>query len=196
VARFNFRKLAAPLGFQPDRVAYFEAAGWRAYYDRKWLALAWLIVRVCQEQFRIPLGMSLIASYYIARASIAWAPLDHDQKVVAEYYAKFYRIAKRYSHLHFDPDRAGELEMRYNDDHRRLAGKPDKSAFIQTMVELHGELFGLTPDQARESAELRVEACNAVDRITGRTSTDVEAHWALAEAKLGQCYRSIERLFA
>ena len=190
------RTTTGSLGFQPARVAAFEVAGWRAYYDRRWFKLARLIVGVCQEQFRIPLGMSLIASYYIARASIAWAPLDHDQRVVAAYYSKFYRVARRYSHLHFDPDRAGELETRYNDDHRRLVGQPDKSEFIQTMVELHCELFGITPDQARESAELRVEACNAVDRITGKTSTDVEADWALAEARLGQCYRSIERILA
>jgi hypothetical protein len=26
--------------FDPDRVAALEAAGWRAYYDRKWVQLA------------------------------------------------------------------------------------------------------------------------------------------------------------
>ena len=113
----TFRVLA-PLRFQPDRVACFEVAGWHAYYDRKWLKLAWLVVRVCQEQFRIPLGMSLIAAYYIARATIAWAPLDHDRQLVAAYYAKFYRVAKRYSTLPFDPDRAG-VRVQYGDRHAR-----------------------------------------------------------------------------
>lgn len=182
--------------FQPDRVAYYEAAGWRAYYDRSWLKLLRLIVELCQQQFRIPFPMALIASYYIVRASVAWAPLNHDESVVTAYYAKFYRIARRYSGVIFDPDRAGLLEMRYNDDHRRLVGQPDKSAFIQTMVELHSELFGITADQARESAELRVDACNAVDRITSKMSTDVEADWALTEDYLRQCYRSLERLHA
>jgi len=87
------------------------------------------------------------------------------------------------------------LELRYNDDPRRLAGQADKSEFIQTMIELHCELFGITPDQARESAELRVQACNVVDRITGHTSTDVEADWVRAEDYLRQCYRSVERIF-
>jgi hypothetical protein len=186
----------AALRFEPDRVAYYEAAGWRAYYDRSWLKLLRLIVALCQEQFRIPLPLALIASYYIVRASVAWVPLNHDAGTVAAYYAKFYRIARRYSGLAFDPDRAGWLELRYNDDHRRLVGKPDKSAFIATMAELHAELFGISIDQARESAELRVAACNAVDRITGQTSTDVEADWALTEDLLRQCYRSLERLHA
>jgi hypothetical protein len=25
--------------FNPERIAYYEANGWRAYYDRKWLRL-------------------------------------------------------------------------------------------------------------------------------------------------------------
>ena len=38
----------------PDRVAYFEAEGWRAYYDRRWLRLIRLTVQLNEEQFRIP----------------------------------------------------------------------------------------------------------------------------------------------
>ena len=186
----------AAFRFQPDRVASYEAAGWRAYYDRSWLKLLQLIVALCREQFRIPLPVALIASYFIVRASIAWVPLDHDPTVVTAYYAKFYRIALRYSGLNFDPDRAGLLEMRYNDDHRRLVGQTDKSTFIQTMVELHSELFGLTEAQARESALLRVDACTTVDRITSKLSTDVEVDWVLTEDYLRQCYRSLERLRA
>ena len=57
--------------FDPDRVAYYEAAGWRAYYDRAWLRLMRLIVGLCQEQFRIPFPVSLLAGYYTVRASAA-----------------------------------------------------------------------------------------------------------------------------
>ncbi|TMC19597.1 MAG: hypothetical protein E6J33_05435 [Chloroflexi bacterium] len=59
----------------PERVAYFETNGWRAYYERKWLKVLWLIVRLCQEQFHVPFPMSLLAAYYTTRASAAWAPL-------------------------------------------------------------------------------------------------------------------------
>jgi hypothetical protein len=177
----------------PDRVAYFEAAGWRAYYDRAWLKLLRLIVSLCQEQFRIPFPISLLAAYYVMRASIAWVPLDHDENVVRSYYEIFYRLARQYSGLQFDPMRVAALELKYNDTHRRLSGKPDKTEFIETMVELHSAIFGLTPEQARESAELRVLANNTVDLITSKTSTDPEADWAKLEDYLRQCYRSIER---
>jgi len=177
--------------FDPDRIAYFEAAGWRAYYDRAWLKLLRLIVQLSQEQFRIPFPVSLLAAYYVVRASVAWVPLDHDEAVVRDYYARFYRLARRFSGLRFDPARVGALELRYNDDHRRLVGNPDKSAFLETMTELHAALFGLGLDQARESARWRVEACNVVDTITGKSSTDPEADWRRLEEQLRRCYRDV-----
>lgn len=184
-----------PTRFQsnPDRVAYFEAAGWRAYYDHNWLKLLRLIISLCQEQFHIPFPMSLLAAYYVARASIAWVPLDHDEKKVQAFYERFYRLARRYSGLEFDPAEVGRLELEYNDIHRRLSGKPDKTQFIQTMTRLHSAAFGLPLQKARESAELRVLANNTVDLITSHTSADPEADWTKLEDYLRQCYRSIER---
>ncbi len=179
--------------FNPDQVAHYEATGWRAYYDREWFKLLRLVVSLCQEQFRIPFPMSLVAAYYVTRASVAWAPVDHDIKVVNAYYEKFYRLARRYSGLNFDPVQVAALETEYNDVHRRLSGQPDKTEFIATMVKLHSATFGLTPDAARESAELRVLANNTVDLITSKTSTDVEGDWKKLEDYLRQCYRSIER---
>jgi hypothetical protein len=177
--------------FDPDRIAYFETAGWRAYYDRSWLKLLKLIVQLSQEQFRIPFPLSLLAAYYIVRASVAWVPLDHDEAVVRAFYERFYRLARRFSGLRFDPARVGLLELRYNDDHRRLVGNPDKGPFLQTMAELHAALFGLDVEAARESARWRVEACNVVDTITGKTSTDPERDWRLVEEHLQRCYRDI-----
>ncbi len=177
----------------PERVAYFEATGWRAYYDRQWFKLLRLVVGLCQEEFHIPFPMSLLAAYYVTRASIAWAPVDHDERVVQQFYEKFYRLARRYSGLQFDAARVAALELQYNDVHRRLSGKPDKTEFIETMTQLHSAIFGISPGQARESAELRVLANNTVDLITSKTSADPESDWAKLEDYLRQCYRSIQR---
>lgn len=188
--------MARTFVFNPERVAHFEATGWRAYYDRQWLKLLRLIVGLCQEQFRIPFPVSILAAYHVTRAAAAWAPVDHNPAKVQAFYEKFYRLARRYSGLAFDPRRVAELELRYNDMHRRLVGQSDKSAFVATMVELHSVTFGITPAQAHESAKLRVAANNTVDRITSKRSTNVEADWALLEEQLRQCYRSIQREIA
>ena len=188
--------MAGEFRFDPDRVAYFEAAGWRAYYDRRWPRVTRLMTQLCEEQFHIPAPTSWLAAYYVARASIAWAPVDHDEATVRRYLERFYRIARRYSGLRFDPARAAELELRYFDDHRRFSGKEDKGEYLETMTALHAELFGLPPDEARESAEWRVRATATVDRITGKVSTDVEGDWARAEEELRRCYRSLARRLA
>ncbi|HEX6303814.1 MAG TPA: hypothetical protein VFZ76_06470 [Anaerolineales bacterium] len=179
--------------FNPDRVAYYEANGWRAYYDRKWSRLLKLIISMAQEEFNIPFPISLLAAYYVTRASAAWVPVDHDERVVRGYYEKFYRLARRYSGLSFDPAEVAGLELKYNDVHRRLAGKPDKTEFIETMVELHSALFCISLDEALESAELRVKANNTVDLIASGASSDPEGDWERIESYLTQCYKSIEQ---
>lgn len=186
-------KHMATYQFNAERVAYFEATGWRAYYDKAWLKLLRLVIGLCQEQFRIPFPISLLAAYYVVRASIAWKPVDHDAAVVQKFYTKFYALARRYSGLQFDPERVGVLELAYNDVHRRLVGKLDKTEFIDTMTDLHSAIFGISREQARESAELRVLANNTVDLITGKTSTDPEGDWQKLEGYLQDCYRSLER---
>jgi hypothetical protein len=40
-----------PRRFDSDRVEYFEKAGWRAYYDRRWLRVLRLMVQLNREQF-------------------------------------------------------------------------------------------------------------------------------------------------
>lgn len=74
--------MAKTFEFNPDRVAYFEAAGWRAYYNHQWVTMLHLIVGLCQEEFRIPFPMSLLTAYYTTRASLAWVPVNHDKRKV------------------------------------------------------------------------------------------------------------------
>lgn len=187
--------MATTFRLNPARVAYYEANGWRAYYEHNWLQLLRLIVGLCQEQFHIPFPVSLLAAYYTTRASVAWAPVNHDVRKVEAYLYKFYSVARRYSGLQFDVERVVALELQYFDVHRRLsiAGQEDKSEFIHTMAELHSAIFGITPDQARESAELRVLAGNTVDLITSKTSANPASDWAKLEEYLRQCYASIVR---
>ena len=187
--------MATTFRLNPARVAYYEANGWRAYYEHNWLQLLRLIVGLCPEQFHIPFPVSLLAAYYTTRASVAWAPVNHDVRKVEAYLYKFYSVARRYSGLQFDVERVAALELQYFDVHRRLsiAGQEDKSEFIHTMAELHSAIFGITPDQARESAELRVLAGNTVDLITSKTSANPASDWAKLEEYLRQCYASIVR---
>ncbi len=183
--------MARTFPLRPERVAYFEAAGWNAYYDRKWVRMLRLLVQLCQEEFHIPFPQSLAAAYYTTRASLAWAPVEHDEHKVLAYLAKFYAVARRYSGLHYDVQRVAALELQYFDVHRRLAGKAGKEELLQTLTALHSALFDLSPAQAEESAEWRMLAANTVDLISSRTSSDVEGDWRKLEAYLCKAYASI-----
>jgi hypothetical protein len=180
----------------PEQIAYYEANGWRAYYERKWLRVLWLLVRLCQAQFHIPFPMSLLAAYYTTRASAAWVPVDHDISKVLAYLTSFYAVARRYSGLKFNVGYVAALELQYFDVHRRLVEATDKSEFVETMADLHSAIFGLTPAQMLESAEWRVKAADTVDLITGKKSTDVEGDWSRLEEYLRKCYGSIQRELA
>jgi hypothetical protein len=179
--------------FNPERVAHFEVEGWKAYYDHAWFKLLRLIVALAQEQFHIPFPMSLLAAYYITRASVAWVPKEHDEAAIRTNLEKFYRIALRHSGLKFDPSQVATLEARYWDEHRRLSGLPDKTPFIQTMIALHAAIFSLSADRAKESGELRVEANNVLDTITGHTSSNPAADWLRCEELLRLAYISLRQ---
>ncbi len=135
--------------------------------------------------------MSLAAAYYTTRASLAWAPVEHDERKVPTYLEKFYGVARRYAGLNYEVKRVAALELQYFDVHRRLSGTTEKAEFLQTLIALHSALFGLTSEQARESAEWRLLAANTVDLITSRASTDIEDDWSKLEGYLRKAYGSI-----
>ncbi len=177
--------------FDPDAVARYEVEGWKAYEDRNWLRLLRLVVGLVQAQFRIPFPYSIVAAYYVARASAVWVPKDHDVDAVRGYLERFYRLAQRYSGLTFDPKQAAAEETVYWEAHRRLVGQSDKTDFVEALTALHATIFDLTREQARESAALRVEANNVLDTITEHTSDDPARDWLRCEDLLRRCYRSI-----
>jgi len=185
--------------FRPERVAYYETAGWRAYYEHRWARAFWLMVRLNREEFRMPLLTSVAAALDIVRASLAFAPADNDVPKAAKYVLRYYQKARRSAGLQADAQTLAELELRYWVVHRELAleriRQPDKDnlgAMVEDLTDLHAALFEISPQAARRSAELRALAAKTVDRITGRYSTDVMGDWRQVEAYLQQAYRAVQ----
>ena len=184
----------------PNRVAYFESAGWRAYYDRNWPRVFWLMVQLNREEFRMSLPTALAASVDIVRASIAFAPVDNDVPGATAHLRRFYDKARRSAGLGADAQTLAALEMDYWVVHRKLAQArkqaPDHTGDIEPMVaslaRLHAALFDAPPEAIRRSAELRALAAVTVDRITGGYSTDVAVDWRQVEAYLLEGYRAVQ----
>jgi hypothetical protein len=184
--------------FNPHKVAYYEKSGWEAYYDRDWPRAFRLMVALNREQFHMPLMTAISAALDIVRASRAFAPVDNDVPKATEYLRNFYKKAHRTADLPTDPATLSTLEMDYWVVHRHLAieriKQPDLenlAPMVESLVNLHAALFGISGQAARRSAELRALAAKAVDRITGRYSNDVEADWRQVESYLQQAYQAV-----
>ncbi len=185
--------------FNPEKVAYFEAAGWEAYYAHQWARAFGLMVRLNREQFRVPLLTALAAAVDIVRASIAFAPLeDNGVPAAKEHIRRYYAKARRTVGIEADAQTLADLEMDYWIVHRNLALERKKdhtldnaAPMVASLEQLHAALFKAPVAAIRRSAEQRARAAVAVDRITGGYSKDVAADWREVEQHLRAAYRAL-----
>lgn len=184
------------LSFDPDLVAHAETAGWRAYYDRRWPTMLRLMMQLSREQFHMPLLASLVAAYYTVQAGRHWIPGRAEREKTRYFLTRFYRQASTHSGLRFDPSQAGAAELAYWDIARRIKQGASRQEYVETMRMLHSIVFDITPKQAGESAELRVQANELVNEITAGIAQAPERNWTELEQRLRQCYRSIQREMA
>src|SRR5947209_2163104 len=155
------------LVLDPERVAFLETAGWRAYYDHRWLDLLRLMLSLNRDQFRMPPAAATLAAYYTVQASRAWAPAENEPGRAQYYLSRFYRQARAHSDLALDPSRAAKLELQYWDLARRIDRDIARQDLLRTMTDLHAEVFGISRGAAAQSAELRVQAIELLREITG-----------------------------
>src|SRR5262245_55057211 len=190
--------MASQWTFDPDRVAYYEKAGWEAYYARNWPRVLWLMVQLNRQQFAMSLPVALVAAYDTIRAAAAFAPLNNDLPKTRCYLTRFYQRARRTVGMQADAATLAALELDYWIVHRQLAEQrkqnhddADIALMVDSLARLHAALFDATPEQMRISAMLRALAAVAVDRITGKYSSDVALDWERVESLLHQAYRAV-----
>ena len=181
----------AGFSVDPALVAHAEAAGWRAYYDRRWPRMLRLMVQLSHEQFHMPWPAAVVAAYYTVQAGRAWVPGRADVARTQYFLTRFYRHARAHSGLDLDPVRAGALEMAYWDVARRIKQGASREEYVHTMTQLHSAIFDIPEDDVAESAELRVQANELVNEITQGTARNPERNWIELEERLRQCYRSV-----
>jgi hypothetical protein len=173
-------------GFDPDEVARIEVAAWRAYYDRDFRRGLLLMLRLVCGQFRLGPLDTLRAALHAVRAQKSFAPRLNDPEAALRQLTRFYAIAPRRAGV--DPGELAQAELDYWVVHRRLVEQEDKAGLTDALARLHSLLFGGSAAQQRPSAEQRMLACTAVDRITGGASTDPDQDWARAEVHLRAAY--------
>lgn len=190
--------------FNPDKVAYYEKAGWEAYYDKDWGRVLWLMVQLNREEFGMPLTTAMAAALDIVRASLAFKPVDNDVPKATEFLCRYFEKVRRSANVRTDAQTLARLEMDYWVIHRQLAIERMKNPeadtpgsldhivpMVEALTNLHAALFDAPPTSIRRSAEYRALAAKTVDRITGRYSTDVAEDWRQIELYLQQAYGAV-----
>ncbi|GAB4581518.1 MAG: hypothetical protein Fur0022_42660 [Anaerolineales bacterium] len=190
--------------FNPEKVAYYEKAGWEAYYAKNWGRVLWLMVQLNREEFGMSLMTAMTAALDIVQASLTFKPVDNDIPKATEFLRRYFEKARRSAHIHIDAQTLAQLEMDYWVIHRTLAlermqhptavpadSLEDISSMVDALEKLHTALFGVTNGTARRSAELRALAAKRVDRITGGYSPDVPGDWRQIESYLTQAYQAL-----
>jgi hypothetical protein len=180
--------------FDPGRLAYLEVAGWRAYVDKKWGEMLWLLLNLAREQFGFSWPRAVQGAYYVVRASILWKPVDHDVRAVRRYLRKFYKLAVEHGKgFHFDSRRVADLELKYWVVSRQYSSTPyrDDSPLIPVLAELHSAIFGIPIEEAQASAIGRARSLHAYGQIAGGLSTDIEGDWQRSEEYLREGYRTL-----
>jgi len=191
--------------FNPAKVAYYEKAGWEAYYAREWFLAFQLMIQLNREQFRMPLWTAILASIDIVQASIAFAPLEHNNVPAAKkHIQRYYEKARQSVGIEADAQTLADLEIDYWIVHRQLARErrlavengndaiDNTAPMVESLNRLHAALFKAPPAAIRRSAELRAQAAVAVDRITGGYTADEVEDWHEVEEKLKKAYEALK----
>ncbi len=190
--------MPSAIHLDPQRTAYFERAGWQAYYDRNWPRTFALMVRLNREMFRMSWWTAIAASLDTVRAAKVFAPVDHDLDEVLRHLTLFFQKARASLGIATDAATLAERELDYWVVHRDLAIRrkadrrdSDINDLVESLTQLHAAIFGAEVEAMRPSGFLRSMAAVAVDRITGGYSENVEADWQEAEEYLCQAYQAV-----
>lgn len=182
----------APIGRLPidaAGLAHVETEGWRAYYDRAWPRAIALMLQLNHDQFGLGWPAAVEASYNATRAQIAFAGADNNVPLARDYLERYYAIVAHERGLRWDARLVADAEMRYWIVHRQVAQHPaDPQPLIDALTDLHTLVFEILAAEAHASAVERTAAAQAVDRITSRRSTNIDADWREVESHLKASY--------
>ena len=144
--------------FNPRKLAYYETKNYQYYYQRRWLDLARVSIKFVQESAGLNYVQAMYGAYLLASAEFAWAPVEHDERVVEDKIRALYRFIRRVNRETFDLERTTQAEFSWWIAHRNVFGNPDNSSVIEAFTNLNAELFHVPNERVHEAAYWRAAA--------------------------------------
>lgn len=144
--------------FTPSKLARYETLNYVYYYERRWLDLMRVSIQFVKESAGLNYVQAVYGAYLLASAEFAWAPQDHDVRVVENTIRTLYRFIKRANRETFDLERTTQAELSWWIAHREHFGDPNNGSVIDAFTNLNAELFQAPRERVREAAYWRAAA--------------------------------------
>jgi hypothetical protein len=153
-------KQARIYDFDPAQLAQIETDMWRAYYDRRPLALFRLSVNLVQEQLAFNLPQAIYNAYRLTRAAFVFkrGKVRQDYLLALPWLVAFYRATQRRLNGQWDPQKVAELELEWWIIHRHDFGPGNMEKLEQAVAELNAALYHLPVAELNDYASHRAQA--------------------------------------
>lgn len=175
--------------FDPDAMARLETSMWRAYYEKRYVALFRDLYAVSRDEYNFsPLDSARIA-LAAARAARTFQPSTSRAEAEAALpsLVSYFRILSAGSKVTFDVDDAARTELAWWQA-RREAVPPDQYGSI--IARVAAIIYGIDGENVRQSGLLRARAMDYRDR---RAADIGEADWTAISEQLREAYALLKR---
>ncbi len=170
--------------FDADRTAALEVDMWKAYYDKRNVALFTDLVLLSREIYRYSWARAAQMGFYLARAAARFGNMRSDYDRVLPDLEKAYRLSRDWTGAAYDPASVARAELAWWAA-RRVPGQDSAEHVGSLIADLNGQLYGVPPGQVLEASVLRARAGKLRD-IGG-----VDADWVEVDRLLHLSYRSL-----
>ncbi len=181
--------------FDPTQLAATETAMWRAYYDRRVLALFRLSVRLLQEQLTFSLPMALYNAYRLTRAAFVFkrGRGREDYRKALGWLVPFYRSAYRHLDARWNPELVADLELEWWIIHRHDFGPGQTAKLEHSLADLCAALYYIPIEELADYARHRAQAMILSDTLVQAREKGlaVEPDWLAIHTKLELSYTAL-----
>ena len=143
--------------FDPDRTAALEVDMWKAYYDKRNVALFLDLVTLNREMYRCPRSTAARIAYHFARAAATFASIRSAYEQVLPDLEDGYRIARDWSGLTYDPAIIAKAELAWWIA-RRIPGKDSPEQVGGLIADLNAQFYAVPREKVLDASILRARA--------------------------------------
>ena len=170
--------------FDADRTAALELDMWKAYYDKRNVALFIDLVTLNREMYKCPRSTAARIAFHLARAAATFGNLRSEYEQVLPDLEEGYRIARDWSGAQYDPAVIAKAELAWWVA-RRIPGKNSPEQVGDLIADLNAQFYGVAKDKVLEASVLRARA----GRL--RDEGGPNANWTEVSRLLFESYRSL-----